>query len=88
MRNWWPRPFREWIVLVIRPSPQGLHIVVYHAISCLLGPANKKGKTYYNLTSHINSLLRRRLLDSARRNCLGEPPRDKKRKRKERKTPA
>ena len=46
-------------------------------MSCLLGPANKKGKTYYTLTSHINSLLRRRLFGSVTRNCLREPPKEK-----------
>ena len=33
---------------------------------------------YYNLTSHINSLLRRRLFGPVRRNCLREPPKEKK----------
>ena len=44
-------------ICFIRSSLQDLHIAVYHTISCLLGPANKKGKTYYNLTSHIDSLV-------------------------------
>ena len=65
-------------ICFIRSSLQDLHIAVYHTISCLLGPANKKGKTYYNLTSHINSLLRRRLFDSVTRNCLRDPPKEKK----------
>ena len=59
-------------------SLQGLHIAVYHTVSCLLAPANKKEKTDHNLTSHNNSLLRRRLFGSVRRNCLREPPKEKK----------
>ena len=62
----------------IRSSLQDLHRVVYHTISFLLGPANKKRKTYYNLTSYINSLLRRRLFGSVTRNCLRDPPKEKK----------
>ena len=69
-------------ICFIPSSLRHLHIAVYHTISCLLGPANKKGKTYYNLTSHINSLLRRRLFGSVTRNCLHDPPKEKK------KTPA
>ena len=64
-------------ICFIRSSLPDLHIAVYHTISCLLGPANKKGKTYYNLTSHINSLLRRRLFGSVTRNCLREQPKQK-----------
>ena len=66
----------------IRSSLPDLHIAVYHTVSCLLGPANKKGKTYYKLTSHINSLLRRHLFGSVTRNCLRDRPKEKK------KTPA
>ena len=69
-------------ICFIRSSLPDLHIAVYHTISCLLGPANKKEKTYYNLTSHINSLLCRRLFGSVTRNCLRDPPKPKK------KTPA
>ena len=64
-------------ICFIRSSLQDLHIAVYHTISCLLGPANKKGKAYYNLTSHINSLLRRHLFGSVTRNCLRDPPKEK-----------
>ena len=64
-------------ICFIRSSLPDLHIAVYHTISCLLGPANKKGKTYYNLTSHINSLLRTRLFGSVTRNCLRNPPKEK-----------
>ena len=62
----------------IRSSLQDLHRVVYHTISFLLGPANKERKTCYNLTSYINSLLRRRLFGSVTRNCLRDPPKEKK----------
>ena len=65
-------------ICFIRSSLQDLHRVVYYTISFLLGPANKKGKTYYNLTSYINSLLRRRLFGSVTRNCLRDPPKEKK----------
>ena len=63
----------------IRSSIQGLHIAVYHTISCLLAPAKKKKeKTDHKLVSHNNSLLRRGQFGSVRINCLREPPKEKK----------
>ena len=59
-------------ICFIRSSLPDLHIAVYHTISCLLGPADKKGKTDHNLTSHNKSLLRRRLFGSVTMNCLRE----------------
>ena len=67
-------------ICFIRSSLQDLHRVVYHTISFLLGPANKKGKTYYNLTTHLNSLLRRRLFGSVTRNCLRDPLKEKRKR--------